>query len=49
MIYEPLYSPNLGLCGFRCGRCPRVVRTERGINMHLLRVHGIKKQTEMFD
>jgi hypothetical protein len=50
-IWEPLYSPNLGLCGFRCrvGECARVVRTRLGIRMHVERVHGVQEQAELFE
>lgn len=49
MIFEPLYSPDLGLAGFRCrcGACTRVVRTQRGAEMHCWRKHKIKAQMEM--
>jgi len=50
-MYDPIYSQNIGLCGFRCrvvekdGKsCTRVVRTYRGIIMHCLRVHGLRPQ-----
>jgi hypothetical protein len=45
-VYDPIYSQNIGLCGFRCrvGACTKVVRTYRGINMHCLRVHGLRAQ-----
>lgn len=45
-MYDPCYSTNLGLVGFRCrvGQCTKVVRTYRGIVMHCLRVHGLRAQ-----
>jgi len=52
VIYEALYSPNLGLVGFRCRhsvQCKKLTRTERGMWMHLLRVHKIKRQGGLFD
>ena len=55
-MYDPIYSQNIGLCGFRCrvvtadGRaCTKVVRTYRGITMHCLRVHGLRAQMKLFD
>jgi hypothetical protein len=46
-MYDPIYSQNIGLCGFRCrvGSCTKVVRSYRGIVMHCKRVHGLKAQT----
>lgn len=53
-MYDPIYSQNIGLCGFRCrvvdsaGRaCTKVVRTYRGIVMHCKRVHRLVAQMEM--
>lgn len=45
-MYDPLYSPNVGLGGFRCRECARVTRTERGIKSHYWIVHGKKVQIE---
>lgn len=47
-MYDPIYSQNIGLCGFRCrvGACTKVVRTYRGIMMHCLRVHKMRAQME---
>ena len=44
----PIYSQNIGLCGFRCrvGACTKVVRSYRGIVMHVKRVHGLGAQME---
>lgn len=53
-MYDPIYSANVGLCGFRCRckqrdgtACRRVVPTYRGIVMHCKRVHGLAAQMEM--
>lgn len=48
-MYDPIYSQNIGLVGYRCrvGDCKRVVPTYRGITMHCLRVHGIVAQMEI--
>jgi hypothetical protein len=43
-MYDPLYSPNVGLGGFRCRECARVTRTERGVKAHCWLVHGKKVQ-----
>jgi hypothetical protein len=45
-MYDPCYTQNLGLVGFRCrvGACTKVVRTYRGIVMHCLRVHKLRAQ-----
>lgn len=50
-MYDAVYSQNIGLCGFRCrvGACTRVVRTQRGITMHCLMVHGLRAQIALFD
>lgn len=55
-MYDPIYSQNIGLCGFRCrvvdsaGKaCTKVVRTYRGITMHCKRVHGLVAQMKLFD
>jgi hypothetical protein len=47
-MYDPIYSQNIGLCGFRfrVGDCKRVVRSYRGIVMHCRRVHGLTAQIE---
>lgn len=52
MTYEALYSPNLGLVGFRCrhsAQCKKLTRTERGMWMHLQRVHRVERQGRLFD
>ena len=58
VTHEPLYSPNVGLAGFVCRiterdkyaePCKKVTRTERGMLMHLARVHGVRLQAELFD
>ena len=48
-MYDPIYSQNIGLCGYRCrvGACMRVVRTYRGIVMHCWKKHGLRAQMEM--
>lgn len=53
-MYDPIYSQNIGLCGFRCRvvnkdgtSCTRVVRSYKGIVMHCLRVHGLRAQMEL--
>ena len=48
-MYIALYSPNHGLCGFRCtiGDCTRVVRTLRGVKAHCWRCHGVKQQISL--
>lgn len=46
-MYEACYTANLGLVGFRCRatpQCKKVVRTYRGITMHLKRKHGLTAQ-----
>jgi hypothetical protein len=55
-MYDPIYSTNIGLCGFRCrvvradGKpCTKVVRSYRGIVMHCFRVHGLRAQMKLFD
>lgn len=54
-MYDPIYSQNIGLCGFRCrvvdsaGKsCTKVVRTYRGIVMHCKRKHGLVAQMQLF-
>ena len=50
MTYRPLYPPEGAPClGFACSECGRVTKTERGMRMHLVRVHDIKPQGELFD
>ena len=48
-MYDPIYSNNIGLCGFRCRApgCRKVVPTYRGIVMHCKRVHGLEAQMEI--
>lgn len=46
MPFDPLYSENVGLGGFRCRQCGRVTRTYSGIKSHLWSVHGIKIQRQ---
>lgn len=46
MPFDPLYSENVGLGGFRCRECGRVTRTYSGMKSHLRIVHGIKIQGE---
>lgn len=48
-MYDPIYSNNLGLVGYRCRctpECVRIVPTYRGIVMHCKRVHGMTAQIE---
>jgi hypothetical protein len=48
-MYDPCYTSNLGLVGFRCrvGDCKKVVRSYRGIVMHCKRVHGLEAQMKL--
>lgn len=51
-MFDPLYIDGGGLDGFRCrfASCKnKVTRTESGMLMHTLRVHGEKLQLGMFD
>lgn len=59
-LYPPDGAPCLGFaCGclvdvqvevpnVKANLCGKVTKTERGMKMHLLRVHGIKMQSELF-
>lgn len=55
-MYDPIYSQNIGLCGFRCRvvnkdgtSCTRVVRSYKGIVMHCKRKHGLVAQMKLFE
>lgn len=48
-LYKPLYPPEGGaVAAFKCGECPAVTRTEKGIRMHLMNCHGIRFQATLF-
>jgi hypothetical protein len=54
-LYKPLYPPEGQPClGFKCcaddGLCQgAVTRTEKGIRLHLVVVHGIRFQARLFN
>lgn len=47
-LYEPLYPPAGAPCrAFYCCICQSVMRTERGVKLHLLRKHKLKLQMDL--
>jgi hypothetical protein len=48
-VYDPLYNHRIGgLCGFVCGTCGRVTRTQRGMLAHCRIVHKLFPQLELY-
>ena len=51
--YKPLYPAEGAPCsGYQCNavpECRRVVRTYRGMILHLILAHGVRLQGELFD
>ena len=47
-MYDALYHPNVGLCGFRCRACGALAKSEAGMRKHLWRIHGEKIQEDLF-
>jgi hypothetical protein len=47
-IYKPLYPETGGPpLGFACGRCTDVVRTKKGVLLHLWLKHRVKLQLKI--
>ena len=51
-VYKPLYPQEGAPCsGYQCNavpECRRVVRTYRGMILHLILAHGVRLQAELF-